>query len=185
MVFAEVSCGVHAIHKSCGLAPRRILNETETELVEDFIVWMSMSKSEVIPFLPDSVSNQDFYDIIDQSIESEYFAIDDCTRGDSTYTVLAHANPFKDRVVIYSSTYFWTNYLRDYLAQSEETDNNICAPGSYDLWYARSKMFGVMCHENAHLIGIEDHSVVYDVGFACQDAAWDWYTTIDAEVCLE
>lgn len=185
VILVEVSCGAHVINKSCGFTPRRQLNEVETEVVEDFISWMAMSKEEVIPLLPEDVTPVDFYDVIEQSTVSNYLAVDDCIRGNDSYTVLAHANPIGDRIVIYADAYFWKISTNDYLEQSEITDSNICAEGSNSLWWKRARMFGVLCHENAHLVGIQDHGVVYDVGFACQDAVWDWYTEIDAELCSE
>ena len=160
----------------------RDLNEVESAIVEDFKVWIQdpMTHAYLKPHLPWSMRRSDLQNLADTAVSANYYAIDNelmqgVNSDGESWTRIADANFMLNRIRIYSDTYYWEYYTRDYGPKREAALKNsgMCSVETIELLESQAEPFGILCHENAHLARFMNHDVVYYIGWACEKAVSD------------
>ena len=119
-----------------------------------------------------------------QSLVSDYIVIEDCIirTSDNSY-IIASAALNRNLITMYEKTKYWRDVASGYVSLSKSYDKNVCVNTSELFWLKNALGFNILCHENAHLVGIKNHDDVYAIGDACSKAVHDYYIIQFAENC--
>jgi len=158
----------------------RALNVVEVSIVSDFEDWFSVSMSDIEFYLPNGLDRSHLNHIRDGFGRVEVRAVDNqVITGHSgsgeKWTRIADAQPWRGTIRIYSSTEFWIFITENYEKFNREVteENTYCEEANLMIAAVQPDAFGILCHEYGHIIGIEDHIAVYDLGSSCKSAAID------------
>ena len=176
--------GYKTVTDSCLLQSKRAPNETEQLIIDNYSSWIVNNGGLVVPYLPPGISEKDMDDIIMQSLVSDYIVIEDCIihTSDNSY-IIASAALNRNLITMYEKTKYWRDVASGYVSLSKSYDKNVCVNTSELFWLKNSLGFNILCHENAHLVGIKNHDDVYAIGDACSKAVHDYYIIQFAENC--
>jgi hypothetical protein len=120
----------------------------------------------------------------DQSWDSEYYEREIHREKKEATAGLAH--PKNEKIFIVTTHPLWKYIRRDYADNKESwEDCDDLGDGVEHGWQSANAVF-VLCHENAHVLGIKPHDDVYDLGFVCKDLRTqeinDWLSDCQGEV---
>lgn len=144
-------------------------------VVDDYTVWVANNTEDVQEELSDREYLSDtMLAVASQSWDSEYIQRDKWYGKD---IVAGRARPWEQKVIINMEHDLWV-----YVADNYEDDYDAFhSCERVDFAYTGALVAYVLCHENAHIIGIiNQHRNVYTVGAACKQAHYsekvrDWY----------
>ena len=156
----------------------RDLEMHEQVIVDDYLEWLPNHLEDIEPHLPWGKDMKMLKRLERKSRHSNVYVIDKYVLKSTKvgWEKIADAHPFINRIRLYSATKFWKHYFAVYKESRDDAEGkDKCSYASLKFLRYQAQPFGTLCHENAHLLGILNHAVVYEIGEACEIAVDEEY----------
>jgi hypothetical protein len=174
----------------CASQNSRTLSETEAKIVGEFLTWFPKNFSYIEDYLPPGYDEDHLRKMAAVSHRVSFSAVDRCRiiekSGDNSDTQItmirvADANRKKNLIRLYTEVWSWKQSVRkwkdaernSYLVSSPSTPEHIysvCDEDNLKFLWSKQRTYNILCHELAHIINVQPHDTVYEIGDACSDA---------------